>query len=60
MASRSFLGSVLWVFDYIQRAGRASTAYHDLSMMSDSELACRGMTRGDLPRIAFKAGFGDL
>ena len=60
MVSRSFLGTVLSVFDDIQRAGRANATFHDLSMMSDAELARRGISRGDVPRIALKAGFGDL
>ena len=60
MVSRSFLGSVLNVFDEIQRAGRANATYHDLSMMSDAELARRGLNRGDVMRVALRSGFGDL
>ena len=60
MPSRSFLGSIVGAFGDIHRAGRASATYHGLAMMSDDELARRGMSRSDLPRIAYKAGFGDL
>ncbi|PTW63242.1 hypothetical protein C8N35_1011293 [Breoghania corrubedonensis] len=60
MVFRSFLGSVLGVFDDIQRAGRANATYHKFSMMSDDELARRGINRGDVMRVALRSGFGDL
>ena len=38
---------------------RAYRAYTRLDAQSDADLAARGLTRADLPRRAFDAGFGN-
>lgn len=43
----------------LQGAIRAQNAYEDLSMMSDAELARRGLVRADLPAHVMKRYFPD-
>lgn len=40
------------------RARRAAATYERLSRLSDDALARRGLTRGEVPLAAYRAGFG--
>jgi len=57
MSRPNFFSPIVGLFGDIQRARAAVTEYDRLSRMSDAALSARGITRGDLPGLAFKAGF---
>lgn len=54
------LARITQFFQDLKRAGSAAALYRELSAMSDSELAERGLTRADLTRIAYEESFGRL
>ena len=56
-AISAFLHKLVHVIDEfieaIRDANAAATRYETLSRLSDAELARRGLTRGDIPQVAF-------
>ena len=56
--ARNLFSSIGDFIEDLGSARRAASAYQRLSRMSDAELARRGYSRADLPRIAMKQGFG--
>lgn len=57
MASNRFFDPIVTLFGDIGRARHAVSEYERLNRLSDATLAARGLTRSDLPGLAFKAGF---
>jgi uncharacterized protein YjiS (DUF1127 family) len=57
MANNRFLDPIVNLFGDIGRARHAVSEYERLNRLSDGALAARGISRSDLPAMAFKAGF---
>ncbi|MEM9250525.1 MAG: hypothetical protein AAGB05_17770 [Pseudomonadota bacterium] len=50
--------ALVWFIDALPRAQHATETYSRLSSLSDETLARKGLTRADLPKVAFERGFG--
>lgn len=57
MARNRFIDPIVGLFGDIGRARHAVNEYERLNRLSDEALAARGISRADLPSLAFKAGF---
>lgn len=59
MAHNNITGAIFDIFGDIGRARSAQNLYTQLSSMSDTSLAKRGLKRADIARYAFDTSFAD-
>lgn len=51
---RAIGGNIMGFFDSVGRIRKAAEEYQRLSLLSDEQLAARGLSRGTLPQQAFR------